>query len=50
MTGFDPTAPARDTDRDEPEAVPDNVVPPESLTEDAEPADAADSAVPEDRD
>ena len=33
MTGFDPTAPLRDTEQDEPEQFPDNVVPPEELTE-----------------
>ena len=33
MTGFDPTAPDRDTTDDEPDAVPDNVVPPEDLTD-----------------
>ena len=32
MTGFDPTAPLRDTEQDEPEQFPDNVVPPEELT------------------
>ncbi|WP_375485996.1 hypothetical protein [uncultured Jatrophihabitans sp.] len=35
MTGFDPTAPDRDTDRDEPDEVPGNVVPPENLTGDS---------------
>lgn len=39
MTGFDPTAPLRDTDQDEPERVPDNVVPPEDLTDTAPAAD-----------
>lgn len=34
MTGFDPTAPDRDVDKDAPDAFPDNVVPPEVLTED----------------
>ncbi|MBE7187237.1 hypothetical protein [Jatrophihabitans endophyticus] len=34
MTGFDPTAPDRDTDVDEPDRVPGNVVPPESLEDD----------------
>lgn len=33
MTGFDPTAPRRDTDDDRPDDVPDNVVPPEELVE-----------------
>lgn len=34
MTGFDPTAPDRDTSKDAPDEFPDNVVPPEVLTED----------------
>ena len=34
MTGFDPTAPARNTEKDEPAEFADNVVPPEALTED----------------
>lgn len=42
MTGFDPTAPARDTDEDAPDEVPDNVVPPESLTPDGVPAPGTD--------
>jgi hypothetical protein len=44
MTGFDPTAPDRDTDKDEPEKFPDNVVPPETLIED----DTDDSPAPTD--
>ncbi|WP_375488844.1 hypothetical protein [uncultured Jatrophihabitans sp.] len=39
MTGFDPTAPDRDTDRDEPEVFEDNVVPPNDPT-DTTPGDA----------
>jgi hypothetical protein len=33
VTGFDPTAPNRNTDDDEPEVFEDNVVPPEALTD-----------------
>ena len=40
MTGFDPTAPERDTDRDEPEQFEDNVVPPTGPADDEDTAEA----------
>ena len=47
MTGFDPTAPDRETDDDEAERVPGNVVPPESLEDDGPIAGTAPQPEPE---
>lgn len=44
MTGFDPTAPARNTEKDEPAEFADNVVPPEALTENEAPPSTPDVA------